>query len=125
MEKIKLTTPKADGFRMPAEFEPQERIWMIWPQRGDIWRDGGKPVQKAIADLAKTISKYTAVTMGVSDEQYDNCCAMLGDDIQVVEITADDSWTRDTGPAFLINDSGELRACDWKFNAWGGFASLW
>lgn len=118
--KKKLTYPKADGFRMPAEFEPQDRVWMIWPQRGDNWRNGAKPVQKTMAELAKTIAEFTPVTMCVSDEQYDNCCDIMGEDIQVVELTADDSWARDTGPSFLINDKGELRACDWKFNAWGG-----
>lgn len=121
MEKKEiLTYPKADGFRMPAEFEPQDRVWMMWPYRGDNWRDGGKPVQKCIAQLAQTIAQFTPVTIGVSDEQYDNCCAMVGEGVQVVELSADDSWPRDTGPTFVINDQGELRGCDWKFNGWGG-----
>ena len=25
------------------EFEPQEKVWMILPERPDNWRDGGKP----------------------------------------------------------------------------------
>ncbi|MNT06671.1 Agmatine deiminase [compost metagenome] len=28
---------------------------------------------------------------------------------------------RDTGPTFVINNSGEVRGVDWGFNAWGGF----
>jgi agmatine deiminase len=35
-------------------------------------------------------------------------------------MTTDDSWMRDTGPTFVINDAGELRGVDWRFNAWGG-----
>ena len=35
-------------------------------------------------------------------------------------MTNDDSWIRDCGPTFLINDKGERRAVDWEFNAWGG-----
>jgi len=32
-KRISGTTPKADGFRMPGEFEAQEQVWMIWPER--------------------------------------------------------------------------------------------
>ncbi|MBR0461655.1 MAG: phosphatidylserine decarboxylase [Erysipelotrichaceae bacterium] len=40
-KRIEGTTPREDGFRWPGEFEPQARIWMIWPERPDVWRDGG------------------------------------------------------------------------------------
>ena len=42
-KRMTETTPKADGFRMPAEFEPQAGVWMLWPERPDNWRGGGKP----------------------------------------------------------------------------------
>ena len=35
------STPKKDGFRMPGEFEEQEQIFMMWPERDDTWRNGG------------------------------------------------------------------------------------
>ena len=41
------STPRADGFRMPAEFEPHSQTWMLWPQRPDNWRFGAKPAQRA------------------------------------------------------------------------------
>ncbi|MDP0989796.1 agmatine deiminase family protein, partial [Klebsiella pneumoniae] len=31
------------------------------------------------------------------------------------------AWVRDTGPTFVINNSGEVRGVNWDFNAWGGF----
>lgn len=37
------STPKKDGYHMPAELEPHECIWMLWPHRTDNWRDGAKP----------------------------------------------------------------------------------
>lgn len=40
------STPKQDGFRMPGEFEPQEQIWMIWPERPDNWRAGASPSRR-------------------------------------------------------------------------------
>lgn len=119
-ERIINTTPKQDGFYMPGEFEPQERVWMLWPQRSDNWRDGGKPAQKAYAEVAKAVSRFTPVTMCVNRDQYQNARAQLPSEIQVIEMSGNDAWMRDMGPSFLINDHGELRACDWKFNAWGG-----
>lgn len=119
-KRIYDTTPKQDGFRMPGEFEPQERVWMIWPERADTWRDEAKPAQKAYTDVAKTIAEFTPVTMLVSERQYENARRLLPDQIQVLRMPSDDAWARDTGPSFLVNESGELRACDWTFNAWGG-----
>lgn len=112
--------PKKDGFRMPGEYEPQQQIWMLWPERPDNWRDGGKPAQKTYANVAKAISQFEPVTMCVSKEQYANCRAMLPPEIRVVEIASNDAWIRDCGPTFVINDKGEIRGIDWDFNAWGG-----
>lgn len=119
-ENVTISTPGKDGFHMPAEFEPQQRVWMLWPQRPDNWRDGAKPAQKAYADVAAAIRKFVPVTMCVNREQYQNARAMLSKDIQLVEMSSNDAWMRDMGPSFLVNDQGELRGCDWTFNAWGG-----
>lgn len=116
------STPRADGFHMPAEWAPQTQIWMIWPERPDNWRLGGKPVQAAHVTLAKAIARFEPVTVAVSAAQYDNARARLDvPNIRVVELSSDDAWMRDTGPTFVINDRGEVRGVDWAFNAWGGF----
>ena len=120
-KRIIGTTPKQDGFRMPAEYEPQSRIYMIWPQRTDNWRDGAKPAQEAYSNVARAISEFTPVTMLVNSSQFANARKRLPSDIKVVEMSSNDAWVRDCGPTFLTNDKGKLRACDWKFNAWGGF----
>ena len=119
-KRILDTTPAQDGFRMPGEYEPQEKVWMIWPERPDNWRNGAKPAQTAFANVAKAISKFTPMNVLVSNAQYANCRAVLPDDIRVIEMSNDDAWVRDCGPSFVINDNGELRGNDWAFNAWGG-----
>lgn len=116
------STPKKDGYRMPAEFEPQECIWMLWPHRTDNWRDGAKPAQRAFADVARGIAQYEPVVVGVNPEDYAAAHYVLADEenILVVEMTSDDSWVRDCGPTFVVNDDGDVRAVHWHFNAWGG-----
>lgn len=118
--RIENTTPKQDGYRMPAEYEEQEKVWMIWPERSDNWRNGGKPAQKAFAEVAKAISAFEPVNMLVSAAQYVNCREQLPPEIPVIEMSNNDAWVRDCGPTFLKNKAGELRANDWMFNAWGG-----
>lgn len=45
---------------------------------------------------------------------------MLPDTVSVVEVPSNDSWMRDIGPSYVVNDEGEVRGVDWHFNAWGG-----
>ena len=119
-ERIQGSTPKQDGFRMPAEFEEQEQIWMLWPERPDNWRNGAKPAQETFKNVAAAISEFEPVTVCVNPSQYQNARARLPENIRVVEMMSDDAWARDCGPTFVVNDKGELRANDWTCNAWGG-----
>lgn len=123
-----LTTPKADGFYMPAEWYPQAQVWMIWPERPDNWRLGAKPAQAAFTQVATAIAEFAMVTIGVSAKQYQNALLHFADivtsnPIRLVELSTNDAWARDTGPTFVISEDGEeLRGVDWRFNAWGGLA---
>jgi agmatine deiminase len=114
------TTPAADGFRMPGEFEPHSGCWMAWPERPDNWRLGAKPAQEAYAAVAAAIAASEPVTMAVSDAQFENCRSLLPPSVRVVEVSTDDAWLRDTGPTFVVDRQGHRRGVDWHFNAWGG-----
>ena len=114
------STPKADGFRMPGEFEPHSHIWMIWPERPDVWRNQAIPGQKAFTKVAEAISRFTPITMLVSPNQMGNARQQLPKSVAVLEMPSNDSWMRDSGPSFVVNDAGELRMVDWRFNAYGG-----
>jgi agmatine deiminase len=120
MSATLATTPAADGFRMPGEFEEHSGCWMAWPERPDNWRAGGKPAQAAYARVAEAIAASEPVTMGVSDGQFEHCRAALSPAIRVVELATDDAWMRDIGPTFVLDDRGGRRGVDWRFNAWGG-----
>lgn len=119
MSKTITSTPRADGFRMPGEFEPHAGTWILWPERPDNWRLGAKPAQKVFTQVAAAISQFEPVTMGVSAAQYSNARQMLPPEVRVVEISNNDSWMRDCGPTF-VRDGKTVRAIDWDFNAWGG-----
>lgn len=120
MRIIQDSTPAADGFRMPAEFEPHQGCIMIFPERSDSWQYGGYAARKAFVQIAEAIAESEKVTVCAGESQYDNARAMLGPHIRVVEMSSNDAWARDYAPTFVKNEAGELRGIDWGFNAWGG-----
>jgi agmatine deiminase len=120
MSRTLSRTPAADGYRMPAEFEPHAGTWMLWPERLDNWREGARPAQRAFATVAAAIAQFEPVTVGASASQYEFARAELEPGIRVVELSSDDAWMRDVGPTFVVNAAGRRRAVDWQFNAWGG-----
>src|SRR5512145_2449502 len=120
MSKTLQSTPRADGYSMPAEFAPHAGTWMLWPQRPDNWRLGGKPAQKAFAAVASAIAQFEPVTVGVNHSQYSHARSMLPAEVRIVELSNNDSWMRDCGPTFVTDGKGGVRGIDWIFNAWGG-----
>src|SRR5437016_5378029 len=114
------STPAADGYRMPGEFEAHEGCWMAWPERPDNWRLGAEPAQRAFVAVAEAISSSELVTVGASAAQLERCRRMLPAQVRVVELDSDDAWMRDIGPTFVIDPYGGRCGVDWRFNAWGG-----
>ncbi|MBA2913901.1 agmatine deiminase [Limosilactobacillus frumenti] len=116
---IENLTPKRDHFTMAAEFNTQQRSFMIWPERQDNWRNGGKPAQKAFTNLAKVISQFQPITMFVNQGQYKNAKEKLTGIAQVVEMSSDDAWAKDVLPIY-VHQNKIVRAVNFEFNAWGG-----
>jgi agmatine deiminase len=125
MSQTFSSIPRLDGFYMPPEWAVHARTWMLWPQRPDNWRFGGKPAQRAFATVAKVIRRFEPVTMGANPNQFAIARQILPNDVRVVEISNNDSWMRDCGPTFVVNGQGDVRLVNWKFNAWGGLYQDW
>jgi agmatine deiminase len=120
MSATLASRPTRDGFRMPAEFEPHDGCWLLWPERTDNWRLGAKPAQQAFAAVASAIARSEPVTVGASSRQYAHARAALPPPVRVVELSSNDCWMRDVGPTFVVDAKGRRRGVDWRFNAWGG-----
>lgn len=117
------STPKKDGFYMPGEYEEQERTWILWPHRSDVWRCGAKPAQKVFTEIIKTVARFQPITVGVNTEDFPAVCEIFDgvENVRVIHMEYNDSWIRDPGPAFLVNDNGEVALSHFHFNAYGGF----
>ncbi len=120
MSRTLTTTPGADGFWMPGEFEPHAGCWMLWPERADNWREVAWPAQQAFVQVAAAICEFEPVSVGVSPNHFKDARTLLPEQVRVIEMSHDDCWMRDVGPTFVVNGRGQVRGVDWQFNAWGG-----
>ena len=108
--------------RVPAEWEPQEAIWMQWP---GYWE---KESEIAFAKIADIVSRYEKLhILYHSDQVYADARQVMrniGADPQHTNIhwhpvPYDNSWMRDNGPVYVFHDN-EIRIQNWEFDAWGG-----
>lgn len=71
------TTPKQDGFYMPAEFSEHYGCILIFPERSDSWQYGAYAARKAFVKVCEAIAQSEKVTVCASDRQYENARRML------------------------------------------------
>lgn len=114
----KVVTAKQAGFYMPAEWAPHDGCWMMWPCRAEVWEDMAA-TKRDYAALAHTIARFEPMTMAVRPQDRQEAHTMLGSDIALAVTEIDDSWARDAGPCFLIDDKGNRGGVNFTFNAWG------
>ncbi|WP_423058564.1 agmatine deiminase family protein [Brevibacterium linens] len=115
------------SFHMPAETTAHERIWMAFPPSVNAFEETEEEAENARATwaaVARATSRFTPVTVVVSESQTENARRHLGEGegyaITIVNAALDDAWMRDIGPTYVLDHSGALYAVDWVFNGWGG-----
>ena len=110
------------GKRVPAEWEPQEAVWLQWPGRYE------KDMEQAFARMSNIIVSYQTLhilhdSKTVLNEARAAITAEGGDPdhphIVWHPIRNDSAWMRDNGPVFIVENGG-MRVQNWEFDAWGG-----
>jgi agmatine deiminase len=114
-----VTTPRAQGFAMPAEWAPHSRCWMGWPCRTELWGERMVGARKACAEVAKAIVQHEPVTMIARPELAAEASLHCGQGISVLPLEHDDAWMRDTAPTFVLDPTGNLAGIDWRYNGYG------
>jgi agmatine deiminase len=112
--------------RYPGEWEPHERTIMGWPCRAELWGPTLEQARTDYAFVANAIADFEDVTMiaGSARDARDARAACAGR-VQVVELPIDDSWLRDSGPIYVVDDAGGRVAVHFGFNAWGEKFAPW
>ncbi|MET0910044.1 MAG: agmatine deiminase family protein, partial [Ilumatobacteraceae bacterium] len=92
---------------------------MCWPTRVELWRSEFDAAERAYSEVAVAIAAHEPVTMLTSARSSERAASLCGPGVEVVEMSIDDSWFRDSGPIFVFDDDGGRVATDWIFNSWG------
>lgn len=114
-----MTTPRALGLAMPAEWAPHRRCWMAWPCREALWGTRLEAARQVVAEVARAIAAFEPVVMLARPELVASASLACGPGIAVLPMPQDDSWTRDTGPTFVTGPGGAIAGVAWRFNGWG------
>lgn len=112
---------------MPAEWEPQEAVWLSWPNKRSTWPGHFRPIPRKFAEIVAQISRFEIVRINCAAKlqpRAKRLCAQAGADLNRVEFfnhPTNDTWCRDHGPIFVKHQrTGEVAVTDWAYNAWGG-----
>ena len=127
-----LGTPSALDYRMPAEWEPHEAVWLQWPEPDMRGFPGyARKMQSAWLEMTSILADHVTVRIAATNqtaaEAIDRNCDRFGANMARIEvhvIPVDDVWVRDVGPVFVRSANGELVATDWNFNGWGEAAAV-
>jgi agmatine deiminase len=120
-------TPRFLGYRMPAEWEPQEAIWLSWPHNKTTWPDGLlSEVERSYAEIIRELHGQQKIKLlaGGPDTEARIRDILSRFEVQLSQvvffhIASEDAWIRDYGPTFIVRAGGELAMVKWIFNAWG------
>jgi agmatine deiminase len=105
---------------MPAEWAPHERTIMGWPCRRELWGDQLDHAKADYAATANAVAAFEPLTMICADARdAAEARAALTGDVEVVELAIDDSWLRDSGPIFVLDEQGRRAGVHFGFNSWG------
>ena len=54
-------TPRALGYRMPAEWEPHTATWIAWPHNASDWPGRFQPIPWVYAEIVRQIAAVEQV----------------------------------------------------------------
>ena len=128
--EVKGKIPIELGYRIPAEWEKHEATWLGWPHNKEDWPGKIAPIYWVYGEIAKKISEGENVHIIVeSKEHQQKAMKVLNDigadlnNIKFFVLKTDRGWMRDSGPAFLKKDSGEISLVNFKFNGWAKYSN--
>lgn len=115
------------NYRLPAEFEPQEAVWLSWPSNKESCPKTYLKLQDKFGEIAANMTRYQRVRINAPENMHMGIRLSIADNegaLNMVDLynhPTNDVWCRDHGPIFIKNDeTGQVAITDWKFDGWGG-----
>lgn len=114
-----MTTP-----RLPAEWEPQDAIFLVWPHKDTGWNDRLEDLEQLYEALVSVICDFADLVIAIPESQIErvrNRLAVMDVPLEYVYFypsSSNDTWARDIGPITVQTKQG-MRLLDFVFNGWG------
>ncbi|MGA3080254.1 MAG: agmatine deiminase family protein [Terracidiphilus sp.] len=122
-------TPRALGYRMPAEWEPHEATWLAWPHNPEDWPGKFQAIPWVYAEIVRLLAARERVHLLVEDKKAQQrakgVLERAGANFEQVSFhlwPTNRSWTRDSGPIFVRNAEEKVGITNWRFNAWAKYS---
>lgn len=106
------------NIRLPAEWEKQKSIMVVFPTTHKDWQHSLKEIQKTYVAFINTIREFQKCIVICDDKTVLNQFFNSFTNIEIYEIKTDDTWIRDFG-AIDFFENGQLKSYNFIFNAWG------
>ena len=106
------------SIRVPAEWEKQKSIMVVFPTTQKDWQHSIEEIQKSYVNFIKTITRFQMCIVICSNKKILNKYFDSFENIEIHEIKTDDTWIRDFGAIDVFID-GKLKSYNFNFNAWG------
>jgi len=124
-----------EGYRLPAEWEPQSGVQLTWPHAATDWAPMLDEITATYREMAREIAKREALLI-VAPEEFPSSYEVQGAKckVSVVHIETNDTWARDHAFITLVpteqncprtpvpsypRTSETPRLLDLCFNGWG------
>ena len=105
---------------LPAEWEAQESVMLVFPHQKSDWRCCLKEIEDSYKELISAVSKYQKCLVLCSDieKTKKRLSCLSSKNIELIEVKTNDTWIRDYGAIDLICGD-EVISVDFRFNGWG------
>ncbi len=107
-----------NNIRLPAEWEDQDSILMVFPHSNSDWADDLQSAESVFLRIASSISSLQKLILICQDVDYVKSMFCYHDRISFVQMDTNDTWIRDFGPISVYKD-GKRVLLDFVFNGWG------
>ena len=54
-------TPREEGYRLPAEWEPHDATWLAWPHNREDWPGKFQPIPWIYAEIVRLLAAHERV----------------------------------------------------------------
>lgn len=105
--------------RLPAEFEKQSFIQVIFPHAQSDWSQYLQEAEENFICIINAISAYQDCLVVCHDIAYVRAHLKPSSNLHFVHATTNDTWARDCS-AISIYEDNSVKLLDFKFTAWGG-----